>query len=148
MKKLDNNIYAADDGKVIIRKDNGEIIGNAIWVSDNDSIDNYAESDEPKHVLREELGKELEELGKELEDLRAAWNDKDRLAARIDEIGKVVQTIEGDGSMKDPYKGWKVGMDVEQGKWYLTDDGYLWEAVKSGKPSSTTDNEYFDVVGV
>lgn len=68
--------------------------------------------------------------------------------ARYDETGKLIQTAEGSGSMEDPVKGWKVGMEVEEGLWYLTEDGYLWECIKSGEPESTTDKEFFDVVGL
>lgn len=82
--------------------------------------------------------------GKETE----GWSKAVAIVNEIDELGKVVQTTEGNGTMEDPIKGWSVGMDVEQGKWYLTADGYLWEAIKSGKPASTTDREYFDVVGL
>lgn len=39
------------------------------------------------------------------------------------------------------------GMAVEAGKWY-TEDGYIWEAIKSGVPTGFFDREYFDVVGV
>lgn len=67
---------------------------------------------------------------------------------KIDELGKVVQTPEGNGTMEDPYKGWQVGKEVKAGKWYKTYDGYLWEAKKDGYPSSSIDYEYFDVVGV
>lgn len=67
---------------------------------------------------------------------------------KIDELGKVIQTPEGNGTMEDPYKNWKVGDSVEAGKWYNTTDGYLWEAIKSGVPASTVDKEYFDVVGL
>lgn len=79
---------------------------------------------------------------------KAVTDITDEITNKYDELGKVVQTTEGNGTMEDPIKGWSVGMDVEQGKWYLTTDGYLWEAIKSGKPSSTTDREYFDVVGL
>lgn len=70
---------------------------------------------------------------------------QERIALR-DELGKAMQTEEGTGTLEDPYKGWKVGDSVEAGKWYQTEDGYLWEAIKSGMPASSTDKEYFDVV--
>lgn len=68
--------------------------------------------------------------------------------ADIASLGKVIQTLEGDGSITNPFKGWSVGMTVELGKWYLTSEGYLWECIKSGTPTSETDSEYFDVVGL
>lgn len=92
--------------------------------------------------------KEFEAVKAAVKSLQDAWNDPEKLQYRLDELGKIVQTTEGNGTMEDPVKGWSVGMDVEQGKWYLTADGYLWEAIKSGKPASTTDREYFDVVGL
>ena len=70
------------------------------------------------------------------------------IRAQFDKIGKIVQTLEGDGTAFNPYKNWEVGMTVEEGCWYSTTDGYLWEAIKSGTPTSTTDSEYFDVVGL
>ena len=71
-----------------------------------------------------------------------------------DSLGKVIQTLEGNGSIENPYKGWKVGMSVEAGKWYYVDDPndpdnpYLWEAIKSGVPASAVDADYFDVVDI
>lgn len=70
------------------------------------------------------------------------------VSTKVDELGKVIQTPEGNGTMEDPYKGWQVGQSVEAGKWYSTSDGYLWEAIKTGVPTSSTDREYFDVVGL
>lgn len=67
------------------------------------------------------------------------------LKDHIDSIGKVIQTPEGDGTMENPYKGWTVGQKVERGKWYLTNDGYLWEAKKTGYPSSSMDDKYWDI---
>lgn len=64
---------------------------------------------------------------------------------QIDSLGKVVQTAQGNGSMQDPYKVWKVGMTVKSGDWWMTDDGYLWQAKKDGVPSSSTDAEYWDI---
>lgn len=76
------------------------------------------------------------------------WKKVQSIINEIDELGKVVQTLEGNGSMENPFKGWKVGMPVEEGMWYLTEGGYLWEAIKSGTPTSELDKEYFDVIGV
>lgn len=69
-------------------------------------------------------------------------------ANAYDSLRKVVQDEDGNGTMENPYKNWFVGDSVEEGKWYQTEDGYLWEAIKSGVPTSTTDDEYFDVVGI
>lgn len=80
-------------------------------------------------------------------DIKSATEYKE-IKDRYDELNKVIQTTDGTGTMQDPIKGWMVGMDVESGKWYLTDDGYLWEAINDGKPTSSTDREYFDVVGL
>lgn len=68
---------------------------------------------------------------------------------QLDALGKVIQTEDGDGSMENPYKTWKVGKEVVEGSWYLTPEhGYLWLAIKSGTPTSEIDKEYFDVVGI
>lgn len=64
------------------------------------------------------------------------------------QVGKLIQTTEGDGSAMNPYKYWKVGKSVTEGDWWMTDDGYLWQAIKTGTPSSSTDREYWDVVGL
>lgn len=65
-----------------------------------------------------------------------------------DELGKLKQTSTGTGDPFDPIKFWKDGMKVERGKWYqcYDKDGYIWEAIKTGIPSSDTDREFFDVV--
>lgn len=95
-----------------------------------------------------------EELIKAVERMVAAngatEEDKAMAQTRIalrDELGKVIQTEEGDGSMENPKK-WNDGDTVVTGLWYKTPSDYLWEAIKDGVPSSETDNEYFDVVGL
>lgn len=89
--------------------------------------------------------------------IKASVNDKKALDVlakfesvinQLDELGKVIQTLEGNGTMENPFKGWKVGMSVEKGCWYLTESGYLWEALASGTPASETDRAFFDVVGL
>lgn len=63
-----------------------------------------------------------------------------------DAIGKVVQSAQGSGTMADPFKVWKEGMSVKANDWWMTQDGYLWMAIKDGVPASSTDKEYWDVV--
>lgn len=70
---------------------------------------------------------------------------QERIALR-DELGKTVQTAEGDGTDMNPFKYWSEGVYANEGEWWMTDDGYIWEVIKSGVPSSSTDKEYFDVV--
>lgn len=70
----------------------------------------------------------------------------ERIALR-DSIGKVIRTEEGDGTDMNPFV-WTDGKVVKNGCWYKTPSGYIWEAIKSGKPSSETDTKYFDVVGL
>ena len=43
--KQDNNRYIADDGKLIVRKSDDYIMGDAIDLGTEDSIDNYTEKD-------------------------------------------------------------------------------------------------------
>lgn len=61
-------------------------------------------------------------------------------------IGKLVQTKDGDGTAFNPFKTWMKGTEVHSGEWWQTEDGYLWEAIKDGVPSSSTDKEYWDIV--
>ena len=67
-------------------------------------------------------------------------------ANKYDELNKVVQDEEGNGTIENPYKSWAVDNEVTEGSWYMTESGYLWQAIKTGYPASETDNEYFDVV--
>lgn len=64
-------------------------------------------------------------------------------------FGEVVKNVkilyEGNGTKEYPFNGWRVGSPVEEGKWYLTEGGNLWEAIASGYPSSEIDSEYFDI---
>ena len=73
------------------------------------------------------------------------WQDIDKVKAQYDALGKLVQTAQGTGTAFDPYKTWKTGMKVNAGEWWQTDDGYLWEAKKTGVPGSSTDGEYWDM---
>ena len=99
--------------------------------------------------LKETDGALLQEIEEYLaEKGSAVARERRELRNKVDSLGKVMQTEDGNGTMENPYKGWKVGNSVEEGKWYMTEDGYLWECIKSGIPTSTTDREYFDVVGI
>lgn len=81
------------------------------------------------------------------EDVQMA-NERIDIRNQIDELGKVIQTTTGNGSWQDAFKTWKEGMEVHVGEWWVTHDDYLWEAIKDGVPSSSTDREYWDVVGL
>ena len=76
------------------------------------------------------------------------WNDVEQLQLRVDELGKIVQTTTGTGTAFDPYKYWTAGTTVHVGEWWQCTDenGYIWEAIKDGVPSSDTDTEYWDVI--
>lgn len=75
---------------------------------------------------------------------------QERQEARIflDNLGKLKQTTTGTGSAFDPIKYWNEGMEVTEGLWYQCHDenGYIWEAIKSGIPANDMDTDYFDVV--
>ena len=47
MKTIDNINYEADEGKVFIRKSDGEVMGFGLGLGYKDSIDNYDEVDCP-----------------------------------------------------------------------------------------------------
>ena len=48
MKKIDDNNYLSDEGKVFSHITSNEIMGYGICLGDNDSIDNYTEIDLPE----------------------------------------------------------------------------------------------------
>lgn len=65
MKKNDN-IYTADEGKLIVRKADGFIMGDAIDLGSADSIENYEErafSEEEIKAFWESLGVKKEKAG-------------------------------------------------------------------------------------
>ncbi len=74
--------------------------------------------------------------------------ERKQIRYQLDELGKIMQTPEGDGSAFNPFKTWRAGMAVKEGEWWQTESGYIWEAIKDGVPSGELDSEYFDVVGV
>lgn len=92
----------------------------------------------------------LKEINKEktkiINNYEEAWNDIEKLQLRINELGKIEQTTEGTGTPYDPFKTWKPGTEVLEGQWWMTEGGYLWEAIKDGVPTSETDSEYWDIV--
>lgn len=114
--------------------------------------------DEELAALRKAVAFLMERNGVSLDDTSASpsevgsfakYNRNVRMVvAACDSVGKVIQTLEGNGSVDDPYKGWTPGAEVKAGCWYLTADGYLWEAINTGHPASSLDKAYFDVVGV
>lgn len=69
-----------------------------------------------------------------------------RIALR-DELGKIIQTDEGDGSDMNPFK-WTDGQEVIEGMWYKTPSTYIWQAIATGIPANETDSNFFDVVGL
>ena len=48
MKTENNRQYIADEGKVLVRKNDGFIMGTGLDLGINDSIDNYEEQDMPE----------------------------------------------------------------------------------------------------
>lgn len=79
MQKKDNNIYAAETGMIIVRKENGEKIGDAICLSENDSIDNYEEVEYYDSAVNDVASKseenELAALRKRIKELEAQLAD-------------------------------------------------------------------------
>lgn len=106
--------------------------------------DNYSLEEEVK-ILRKTIAALLNANSVEVEEF-SAYNDKvESITYAVDELGKVVQTAQGSGTAFDPYKVWKVGMSVVEGDWWMTQDGYIWQAKMSGVPASSTDSEYWDI---
>lgn len=60
--KQNKNIYTADDGKLIVRKADDFIMGDAIDLGSADSIDNYEERD----FSKEEIDAFWQSLGVEI----------------------------------------------------------------------------------
>ena len=62
MKHKDNSrMYKADDGKMLVRKSDGKIMGDGVSLGRNDSIDNYEESeftDEERASFWKSIGRE------------------------------------------------------------------------------------------
>ena len=48
MRTGDNRLYLADEGKVLVRIEDGFIMGTGLSLGDSDSIDNYREDDMPE----------------------------------------------------------------------------------------------------
>lgn len=80
-----------------------------------------------------------------INDYESKMNDIEFLKRRVDELGKLVQSESGDAY--DPIT-WNEGDEVIAGLWYKTQSGYIWEAKSDGVPSSETDSDYFDIVGI
>lgn len=110
-----------------------------------------------KELREQELRSKLADIEKMMEALERIVfqygtneDDKQMALERItmrDELGKLIQTEEGDGTDMNPYK-WEDGKAVVTGMWYKTPSDYIWEAVGDGVPESETDTNYFDVVGL
>ena len=49
--RKENNMYYAADSKLIVRKSDGKIMGDAICLSESDNIDNYEERDFTKEEI-------------------------------------------------------------------------------------------------
>lgn len=92
------------------------------------------------------LRSNLAQQNEVINDFEQKLNDVDFLKARVDELGKIIQTVTGNGTDFDPYKTWVPGTEVHAGDWWMTEGGYLWQALKDGVPASETDLEYWDVV--
>jgi len=45
--KIEGNKITADDGKIIVNKENSETSGILFYIGIHDSVDNYIEIDEP-----------------------------------------------------------------------------------------------------
>ena len=62
MKHIENSrMYEADDGKMLVRKSDGKVIGDGICLGDNDGISNYEErefTDEQRAQFFKDIGME------------------------------------------------------------------------------------------
>lgn len=45
--QIEGNKLTAEEGKIIARKEDNEIVGKVLYLGNVDSIDNYVEIDEP-----------------------------------------------------------------------------------------------------
>ena len=58
--KENSSLYKADDGKMLVRKSDGKIMGDGVSLGRNDSIDNYEErefTDEERAAFWKSLGR-------------------------------------------------------------------------------------------
>lgn len=124
----------------------GNILTREIYFPSNANVGEIKEVSEIVLLTPEEQLKKFDDMQSLVTNYEELKNTVAELQARINELGKIEQTDEGDGSDMNPYK-WKEGDYVENGKWYKTPN-YIWEAIASGYPTSETDTNYFDVVGI
>lgn len=58
--KENSSLYKADDGKMLVRKSDGKIMGDGVSLGRNDSIDNYEErefTDEERAAFWKSIGR-------------------------------------------------------------------------------------------
>lgn len=132
----------ADEGKMLM---NGDVITNEVYLPLYRDYLEWKEISEAIVLSTEEVLEQITNLTDKVNELESNWNNADALKLRLDELGKLVQTDEGDGSDFNPFK-WVDGMEVVKDKWYKTPSNYIWMAVNTGIPSNELDENYFDVI--
>lgn len=136
----------------------GNEIVKEIWLTGG-GVNEWTEVSALVLLSPEEQQRRINEMQAQIEQNQSAidewenkWNDKSALVARVNELGKVEQTETGDGSEQNPFRNFKIGDEVEAGKWYYVPDPndeknpYLWQAIKTGIPSHELDAEYFEIM--
>lgn len=80
MKHIENSrTYEADDGKMLVRKSDGKIIGDGICLGDSDDIGNYEErefDDEQRAQFFKDIG--MEDPKTRREKAQRLWHEKDK----------------------------------------------------------------------
>ena len=118
-----------------------------------------------KHEILNEALNDYRAMETELEAVKA---ERDAISAELEQLGQAVEkagytvTKIDDGVyevVKDeldkqpmgdylnpiPYVD---GIEVETGKWYIGEDGNIWDAIKDGVPTGFDDEEYFNIITV
>ena len=85
MKHSENSrMYEADDGKMLVRKSDGKVIGDGICLGDNDDIGNYEErefNDEQRAQFFKDIG--MEDPKKCIEKARRRRRKDERRKAEV-----------------------------------------------------------------
>lgn len=138
----------ADKGMIL---SNGKVLAKEVFIPSSANADEWNEVSEFVLMTPEEQQNRITELENQVTDYENKWNNLDVVKARFNALGKLIKDTQPIGDYLNPIK-FTDNLEVEQGKFYSLDDPdnpaepFIWEAKKSGTPSSANDSEYFNIV--